>query len=177
MIAQPEYRNNKLFYIVLLCAVGVAFAVIATITGCPTAHKATKYMVNHKPVGATFCSVNYPCQDSVHETILYKEGEVVVNTDTVYNTDTVTVDNVKYVTKTVYRDVVKTRVDTVTTWKVAYQTDKAKEAVLQGQADSLVTANKTLSGKYTNAKAWMAYGWLSLLIVVIIGFIMRSLKI
>jgi len=113
-----------------------------TLCGCTTAHKAVRYMDKHKVVGVEYCMVRYPCLDSVHESILYKEGRVdtiegetiILNKDSVIEHVTTKYIKVKCPDRLV-------RTDTVFLDKVVYQTNKENAVLLQSQIEQTFTAN------------------------------------
>ena len=140
------------------------------IASCTTAHKASKYMVKHPVVGATYCEVYHPCKDSVSEVVRYLAGEVVV--DTIDNSHTDTFTNTVTSTRTIikYRTVVKIKTDTVTSIRTIYQTDKASELLLQNAKQLIVVKDKQLHQR-TRIAFWLGMSWL----LFILGWLVRSL--
>jgi hypothetical protein len=151
--------GSKAYYALIIGATLLAIAAIIAINSCTTSRKAVAYMDKHVSVASDYCAVRYPCKDSVHESITYREGETIVVhdsttlTDTSYSHDTVTITKLKYQN----RDIVVH--DTLDRERVIYQTDKAKLAVLDAKLDSTEKAATKITSKFENAKELAKWGW------------------
>lgn len=144
------------------------------LVGCTTAHKASKYMVKHPVVGATYCEVYHPCKDSVSEVVRYLAGEVVVDTIDNSHVDTIVTEhtNIKYRTIIKYKTITQIKTDTVTSIRTIYQTDKSNVELLRN-AKELIVAKDSAIHKRNSWVFGLALSWL----LFILGWLVRSLII
>ena len=159
--------DNKYFAKLLLLVVAALIGLFLAfgMSGCVTQHKVAKYLDKHPIVGTEYCEAKHPCKDSVHESIRYVEGEpiITVHDSLVYDTVTNTVQKVvvKYVTKTL------TRIDTVYNDKVVYQTDKAKETLLQAKLATATQQNATHAANAVKWRKWAIWGLIALVMLAL----------
>ena len=159
--------------ITILFPIGFILGLSWLLFGCiTTSHKASKYMVKHPVVGATYCEVYHPCKDSVSVLTKYMEGELRI--DTIDNSHTDTFTNYSTSTRTLikYRTVVKIKTDTVTSIRTIYQTDKSNVELLRN-AKELIVAKDSAIHKRNTWVFGLALSWL----LFILGWLVRSLII
>lgn len=146
------------------------FGLICGFTSCTTSHKASKYMVKHPVVGATYCEVYHPCKDSVSVLTKYMEGEVRIDTIDNSHVDTFTshTTKIQYVVR--YKTITRIKTDTVTSIRTIYQTDKACVELLRNAKEMIVAKDKQLHQR-TRIAFWLALSWL----LFILGWLVRSL--
>lgn len=142
---------KKLHYAVTYFFIGIVIVACLFFSGCNPAKRALKHIQKAERIEPTvppkYCAEKYPSLDSVHERIIVKPGKVI--TDTVVDTyidiirDTVYVNKVKTVT-------LRTT-DTVLTTKYEQVVNRAREALLEAENDSLKQGNAELS---TRLKTW-----------------------
>lgn len=151
--------------LVLLFGVMVGF--VATFSSCTTAHKASKYMVKHPVVGATYCTVYHPCKDSVSEVVRYMEGELRIDTIDNSHVDsfTNTITNVKYVVR--YKTITQTKTDTVTSIRTIYQTDKSAVELLQNAKEQIISKNKAINKRNTWVLG-LSLSWLLFILILLV---------
>ena len=144
------------------------------LVGCTTSHKASKYMVKHPVVGATYCEVYHPCKDSVSEVVRYLAGEVVVDTIDNSHTDSFTTIRDKVITKYVvrYKTITQIKTDTVTSIRTIYQTDKGANLLLQNAKEQIIAKNKAINKRNTWVLG-LSLSWLLLILILLV----RSLVI
>lgn len=167
---QPTMDRTQQHNYVKVVAISVLVAallalVMASLSGCVTQHKVAKYLDKHPIVGTEYCEAKHPCKDSVHESIRYVEGDpiITIHDSLVYDTVTNTVQKVvvKYVTKTL------TRVDTVYNDRVVFQTDKAKETLLQAKLATATKQNATHAANAVKWRKWAIWALIALIMLVL----------
>jgi len=153
--------------LVLLFLVMVGF--VATFSSCTTAHKASRYMVKHPVVGATYCTVYHSCKDSVSEVVRYLQGEVIIDTIDNSHVDTITSVRDRVVTKYVvrYRTITQIKTDTVTSIRTIYQTDKACVELLRNAKEQIASKNKAINKRNTWVLG-LSLSWLLLILILLV---------
>jgi ATP-dependent Zn protease len=156
----------------LVLLFGIMLGIVATFSGCTTAHKASRYMVKHPVVGATYCTVYHPCKDSVSEVVKYLQGEVITDTINNSHTDSFTTIRDRVVTKYVvrYKTITKIKTDTVTSIRTIYQTDKSANLLLQNAKAQIISKDKAIKSRNTWV-FWLGLSWL----LFILGILVRAL--
>lgn len=145
----------------------VVFLLAVAIFGCTTAHKASKYMVKHPVVGATYCTVYHPCKDSVSLITKYMEGELRIDTIDNSHVDSFISErtNTRNIIK--YRTVVKIKTDTVTSIRTIYQTDKGANLLLQNAKEQIASKNKAINKRNTWVLG-LSLSWLLLILILLV---------
>ena len=153
----------------LVLLFGIMLGIVATFSGCTTAHKASRYMVKHPVVGATYCTVYHPCKDSVSEVVKYMEGETIVDTIDNSHTDSFTTIRDKVVTKYVikYKTITQIKTDTVTSIRTIYQTDKSANLLLQNAKQLIIAKDKQLHNR-TRIAFWLGMSWLLFILCILV---------
>jgi len=156
----------------LVLLFGIMLGIVGLFSGCTTAHKASRYMVKHPVVGATYCTVYHPCKDSVSEVVKYLQGEVITDTIDNSHTDTITSVRDKVVTKYVvrYKTITQIKTDTVTSIRTIYQTDKSANLLLQNAKAQILQKDRQLHNR-TRIAFWLGLSWL----LFILGILVRAL--
>ena len=160
---------TKAFAFIILSILTLAMVALL-FSSCTTSHKASKYMVKHPVVGATYCEVYHPCKDSVSEVVRYLAGETII--DTIDNSHTDTFTNTVTNTRTIikYKTITQIKTDTVTSIRTIYQTDKSANLLLQNAKQLIVAKDKQLHNR-TRIAFWLGLSWL----LVILGWLVRAL--
>ena len=158
----------------LVLLFGIMLGIVAVFSGCTTAHKASKYMVKHPVVGATYCTVYHPCKDSVSLITKYMEGELRIDTIDNSHTDSFTTIRDKVITKYVvrYKTITQIKTDTVTSIRTIYQTDKGANLLLQNAKEQIIAKNKAINKRNTWVLG-LSLSWL----LFFLGVAVRSLVI
>lgn len=153
--------------LVLLFLVMVGF--VATFSSCTTAHKASRYMVKHPVVGATYCTVYHPCKDSVSLITKYMEGELRIDTIDNSHTDSFTTIRDRVITKYVvrYKTITQIKTDTVTSIRTIYQTDKGANLLLQNAKEQIISKNKAINKRNTWVLG-LSLSWLLLILILLV---------
>ena len=150
------------------------FGLCCGFSSCTTAHKASKYMVKHPVVGATYCTVYHPCKDSVSEVVKYLQGEVITDTIDNSHVDSFTTIRDRVVTKYVvrYKTITQIKTDTVISIRTIYQTDKSANLLLQNAKEQIISKNKAINKRNTWVLG-LSLSWL----LLFLGIAVRSLVI
>ena len=153
--------------LVLLFLVMVGF--VATFSSCTTAHKASRYMVKHPVVGATYCTVYHPCKDSVSLITKYMEGELRIDTIDNSHTDSFTTIRDRVVTKYVvrYKTITQIKTDTVTSIRTIYQTDKSAVELLRNAKEQIISKNKAINKRNTWVLG-LSLSWLLFILILLV---------
>ena len=171
MTKEHDYRRFTIAAI--LCAL-FAISMVMWLASCTTAHKAVKYMDNHTAVSSDYCSIHYPCKDSVSERVEYREGTTTTVHDSLLQLlhDTLTNTN----TRTVIRTVTVTHVDTVERDRIIYQSDKALQISLGLKLAASVQQAKDYQATAVKWRKWAYIGWGILIILVAASCVRLYLK-
>lgn len=149
---------------------GVMALIVAALPGCTTAYKASRYMVKHPVVGATYCEVYHPCKDSVSLITKYLEGELRIDTIDNSHVDSFISERTNIRTVVKYKTITKIKTDTVRTDKIVFQTDKKAIELLQNAKAQIIAKDKQLHNR-TRIAFWLGMSWL----LFILGVLVRSL--
>lgn len=161
--------KNAITYIMIAIAfIGCVFGALS----CNPSKRALKHIQKAERIDETvppkYCAEKYPPTDSIHEKIVVRPGKVI--TDTVIDTyidvirDTVYVNRVKTVTLRA--------TDTVVVTKYEQVVNRAKEALLEAENDSLKQSNAELS---TKLKTWRSIAFI-LGIAWVLFFVWKFVK-
>lgn len=153
----------------LVLLFGIMLGIVGVFSGCTTAHKASRYMVKHPVVGATYCTVYHPCKDSVSEVVRYLQGEVITDTIDNSHVDTITSVRDRVVTKYVikYKTITQIKTDTVTSIRTIYQTDKGANLLLQNAKEQITSKNKAINKRNTWVLG-LSLSWLLLILILLV---------
>jgi endoglucanase Acf2 len=153
----------------LVLLFGIMLGIVGVFSGCTTAHKASRYMVKHPVVGATYCTVYHPCKDSVSLITKYMEGELRIDTIDNSHTDSFTTIRDKVVTKYVvrYKTITQIKTDTVTSIRTIYQTDKACVELLRNAKEQIISKNKAINKRNTWVLG-LSLSWLLLILILLV---------
>lgn len=167
----------------------ILMAFAAMVSGCSASKRAAKHWHKSyrldKETNAGLCASTYNPIDSIHENVIYKQGETMVLIDTLY--DTVYNDTGSVVTKVITRTF--NRVDTAAVTKYVQEVNNAKiveqeEKHLKDletkneEIRGLATENRNLKAKLSAMEvrrdswrklAWIAWGIIALFFIIKFG--------
>ena len=175
MTHHPHQNKDfaKMLWFSILCAV-VAVWLILHLSSCTTQRQAVNYMDKHTLISSEYCSAKYPCKDSVHESIEYREGETITVHDSLLQLLHDTTTNID--TRTVLRVKTVTHTDTVERTRVIYQTDKALCASLQLRLDASVNVAKDYQATANKWRKWCLWTWGIIIVLVAASCVRLYLK-
>lgn len=132
-------------------------------------------MDNHTAVSSDYCSIHYPCKDSVSERVEYREGTTTTVHDSLIEQlhDTLTNTN----TRTVIRTVTVTHVDTVERDRVIYQSDKALQISLGLKLAASVQQAKDYQATAVKWRGRCLWTWGILVALIALIAVLKYLKV